>query len=173
MAKLDTSKVRHVGISNFSPAQLRALLTNSSTLPSAHQMEMHPYLPQSPWLLYHQSLGIHVTAYSPLGNANPTYGPPEKSDPPSLLENDVVANIAGMRGCTPAQVVLQWGLARGTSVIPKSKHVERIEENFGALECFLEYDDWKALGKLGEKSVRFNNPTKGWGVPLYDGLDGT
>ena len=171
MAKLDTGKVRNIGISNFSPGQLRDLITNSTRLPYAHQMEMHPYLPQSPWLLYHQSLGIHVTAYSPLGNVNPTYGSSKKASPPVLLKNDVVVKIAKTRKCTPAQVVLAWGLGRGTSVIPKSAHVDRIEENYGAKECGLEYEDWKALEEVGEKGVRFNNPTKSWGVPLYDGLD--
>ena len=171
MIKLDTSKVRNIGISNFSPTQLSALIANSSVVPFAHQMEMHPYLPQSPWHLYHNSLGIHVTAYSPLGNSNPTYGPPEKNSPPALLRNDAVLNIAKTRGCTPAQVILAWGLGRGTSVIPKSSHVERIEENFGAQDCFLEYEDWKVLGDLWEQGARFNNPTEAWGVPLYDGLD--
>ena len=171
-ALLKTGKVRHVGISNFSPAQLSALLTNSTTRPSAHQMELHPYLPQTAWLLYHAAHNIHVTAYSPLGNANPTYGPPQKDDPPLLLDNDVIRSIAKTRACTPATVALAWGLGRGTSVIPKSRHLERIRENFKAPGCVLEYSDWKALEGIGEKSTRFNNPGKSWGVKLYDGLDG-
>ena len=169
---LATGKVRNIGVSNFSPAQLAALLANSTTRPFAHQMELHPYLPQTAWLFWHMANGIHVTAYSPFGNANPTYGPPQKDDPPLLLENDVVTSIAKARGCTPATVALAWGLGRGTSVIPKSKHSERIRENFDAPECVLEYSDLKALEGLGEQATRFNNPSEGWGVGLYDGLDG-
>ena len=174
MSKLPLAgKVRHVGISMFSPSQLKTLLdaTTIDTKPFAHQMELHPYLPQTAWLQYHALQGIHVTAYSPLGNANPTYDRSTKDDaPPALLQNDAVTAIASKRDCTPAQVVLAWGLSRGTSVIPKSQHVARIEENFGASECELEYVDFVELESLGDSPVRFNNPSAGWGVPLYEGL---
>jgi alcohol dehydrogenase (NADP+) len=133
-------------------------------------MELHPYLPQTAWLQYHQAQGIHVTAYSPLGNSNPTYGPPKKNGAPALLKNEVLVRIAKNRGCSPAQVSLAWGLSRGTSVIPKSKHADRIEENFGATDCELEYADFAELEKLGNEPVRFNNPSSGWGLHLYDGL---
>ena len=168
-------KVRHVGISNFSPSQLQTLLTDPSTTtkPFAHQMELHPYLPQTSWLLYHAQQGIHVTAYSPLGNANPTYkssSPRKHGEVTPLLETDAVAAISKKRGCTPAQVVLSWGLARGVSVIPKSQHIERIEENFRAKDCALEFEDFVGLEDVGDVPVRFNNPSGNWGVGLYEGL---
>ena len=162
-------KVRHVGISNFSPAQLQTLLSSSDTPPFAHQMELHPYLPQTTWLLYHAARGIHVTAYSPLGNANPTYDS-RHQEVPALLKSDAVAKIAKERDCTPAQVVLAWGMSRMTSVIPKSKHTDRIEENWEAQECGLEFEDYEALKKEGMHPVRFNNPSGSWGVGLYEGL---
>ena len=136
-------------------------------------MELHPYLPQSAWVQYHQSQSIHVTAYSPLGNANPIYDRPSKNTPPTLLKNSKIEEIAEKRGCTPATVTLAWGISRGTSVIPKSSHAERISENYGALECELEYEDFKVIEELTAKNLmRFNNPSESWGVPLYDGLDG-
>lgn len=172
---LDTHKVRHIGISNFSPGQMLELKTHSRVKPYTHQMEMHPYLQQPDFLLFHQEAGIHVTAYSPLGNANPTYGSPgdEHDAPPPLLENDVIRGIAAEKECTTAQVALAWGLSRGTSVIPKSAHAERIEENFEATRCMLEVEDFAKIRMLGEKKLtRFNNPGKGWGVKLFEGLDG-
>jgi len=170
---LDTGKVKNIGVCNFSPAQLNDLIALSATKPAVHQMELHLYLQQTEWVQWHQSHGIHVTAYSPLGNSNPTYGPPSLLDPPALLKNPLIEDIAKERGCTPATVALAWGLGRGTSVIPKSAHVERIEENFGAIDCELQYEDLKALTEMGRKSLtRFNNPSKGWKVGLYEGLDG-
>lgn len=178
--------VRHIGVSNFAPQQLRDLLAEATIKPYAHQMELHPYLPQSAWLQYHREQGIHVTAYSPLGNSNPTYhkssrrGSPRliaadstegenKDMPPALLELPVLQAIAKERDCTPATVALAWGLSRGYSVIPKSQHKSRIEENFQG--CELEYEDIRALQRIGMSNLtRFNNPSKGWGVPLYDGL---
>lgn len=108
---------------------------------------MHPYLAQTKWLNTHRDHGIHVTSYSPLAGTNPTYDP---GAPEQLLKNKKVVNIAEKRGCTPAQVVLAWGLSRGTSVIPKSSHLERITENFHALECVLKKKDLKKIDKLGK-----------------------
>ena len=63
-------------------------------------------------------------------------------------------------------------MGRGTSVIPKSAHPERIEENFGSLGCELGYEALKRLEEVGVKYLtRFNNPSKSWGVDLYGGLD--
>ncbi|KAF2643060.1 Aldo/keto reductase, partial [Massarina eburnea CBS 473.64] len=175
---LDTGRVRHIGVANFASLQLTNLIRNTAVKPAVHQMELHPYLPQTEWIRMHQEHGISITAYSPLGNMNPIYGDrSRRSTPittrekaPLLLENEVVVGIAEKRDCTPAQVVLAWGMGRGTSVIPKSKHEEYIKENLGAQKCVLEDEDLEDLGRLGDEPVRFNNPSKGWGVPLFQGL---
>ena len=176
-ALLATGKVRHIGVSNFDPIQLNRLIASSTIKPAAHQFEMHPYLQQPEWLEWHQAHGIHVTAYSPLANLNPTYDDPSAGDdrPPSLLENSAFKDIAEKRGCSgPAAVALAWGMGRGSSVIPKSAHAERIEENFGALECELEFEDLKVIAQQGRQYLtRFSNPSGNWGVELYEGLDGT
>lgn len=173
---LAKGKVRHIGVSNFDPHQMEFLIAHSATKPAFHQFEIHPYLQQSAWVQWHKTHGINVTAYSPLGNANPIYKSPSDGDdeeePPVLLRNEVVTNIAFIRGCTPAQVVLAWGLSRGTSVIPKSSHAGRIRENFRTLGCVLQEGDLDEITALGKKWVkRFNNPSESWGVELYEGLD--
>jgi len=200
-----TGKVREIGISNFSPDQLSFLLAHTSTKPFAHQMELHPYLPQTSWLQYHHAHGIHVTAYSPFGNANPTYhekdamrlpkdgevksnvkvpggyaseaeaeafnGTPAQQVPIEVIKSRVMSDIALRRGCTPAQIALIWGITRGTSVIPKSQHPDRIEENFDVYKCKLEYEDLSWIEQMGEVNLtRFNNPSKAWGVKLYEHL---
>lgn len=172
---LHTSRVRHIGISNFSPSQLYDLLDKTHIKPSVHQMELHPYLSQPKWLATHKHHNIAVTAYSPLGNMNPTYGDAPShttvSKAPLLLDNAVIKDIAEKRGCSAAQVVLKWGMHRGVSVIPKSKHEVHIEENLKAGDCGLKGEDVKRIDALGEEPVRFNNPSKGWGVRLFEGLD--
>ncbi|EME45660.1 hypothetical protein DOTSEDRAFT_52883 [Dothistroma septosporum NZE10] len=165
-------KTRHIGISNFSPKQLEDLLNHTSIPPEVHQMELHPYLQQNEWIDFHKNHSIHVTAYSPLGGTNPTYGKKgKKDDPEPLLKSDVIHKIAKKRDCSPAQVVLQWGLLRGTSVIPKSVHKNYIKENFKATECSLKEKDIKKIDKLGKYHHRYNNPSESWEVPLYEGLE--
>ena len=117
---------------------------------------------------WHEKHNIHVTAYSPLAGTNPTYNP---GDPSPLLKNDVVTKIAEKRGCTPAQVALAWGMSRGTSVIPKTSHLDRVTENFKALKCELKSKDIKKIDELGKEYFRYNNPSKSWGVDLYEGLE--
>ena len=170
MIALPRSKVLNIGISNFSPHQLKKIISKTGVKPFAHQMELHPYLQQTGWITAHKALGIAVTAYSPLGNSNPTYK--DKSTPPPLLKNDLMVRIAERRNCTPAQVSLAWGMGRGTSVIPKSSHVEYIEQNFGAVDCELRADDLAEI-KLMEKDYvkRFSNPSKYWGIKLFEGLE--
>ena len=83
----------------------------------------------------------------------------------------VVKEIADDRDCTSAQVAIAWGLSRGTSVIPKSSHAKYIHENFWSLDCILDEDDFEKIEELGEEYFRYNNPSKSWGVKLYEGLE--
>jgi alcohol dehydrogenase (NADP+) len=62
--------------------------------------------------------------------------------------------IAEKRHITPGQVLLVWGLARGTVVIPKSTNPERLRENFRAADLVLEADDLQAINDL-EQGYRF------------------
>lgn len=139
-------------------------------------MELHPYLQQTEWVRWHKEQDITVTAYSPLGGTNPTYHSPDSdgsSDPPPLLQNPLLSKIAKRRDCTIAQVALAWGRGRGTSVIPKSSKIEHLEQNIGFLKCTLQEEDFEAIEKYGHKHVkRYNNSANGWGVDLFDGLDG-
>ncbi|KAL8692091.1 MAG: hypothetical protein Q9218_002820 [Villophora microphyllina] len=171
MEKLhETDQLRNIGVSNFSPNQLKDLIDHSTTKPAVHQFEIHPYLPQTTFIEYHKELGIEVTAYSPFANTNPTYTP-QPNDPPFLLTNLDMLAIAAERECTTAQVALVWGWSRGYSVIPKSSHLNHIKENFGAIDCHLEKEDMDRIDRLSDKYLkRFNNPSNGWGVKLYEGL---
>jgi alcohol dehydrogenase (NADP+) len=85
-----------------------------------------------------------------------------------LLNNTVIAKIAKKRDCTPAQVILAWGVSRGTSVIPKTSHANRATENFQSLDCVLHKKDLKKIGGLGKAHRRYNNPSESWGVDLYE-----
>lgn len=161
---------RQIGVSNFSPSQMKDLIQNSNTKPSVHQYELHPYLQQPDFVQWHKDNNINITAYSPLANLNPIYKSPDT--PPSLLDNEQVSEIARKRGCSNAQLALAWGMGRGWSVIPKSQHEVRIVENFAATDCKLEDEDFDAFGQVGKMYLkRFNNPSKSWGVQLYEGLD--
>ncbi|KAB8298627.1 hypothetical protein EYC80_000806 [Monilinia laxa] len=177
LISLPKSRVLNIGVSNFSPLQLKNVVS-TGIIPYTHQMELHLYLQQSAWVATHKALGIKVTAYSPLGNTNPIYhksvsSSEEKEEAPPLLQNAILIEIAEKRNCTPAQIALKWNIGRGISVIPKSSHKEWIAENLQAEDCQLTRADLTKLRFVGRKWLsRFNNPGRNWGVRLFEGLDG-
>lgn len=60
-----SGKAKAIGISNFSRAETERLLKETSIVPAANQLEVHPYLQQSEAVSWFQSKGIHVQQYSP------------------------------------------------------------------------------------------------------------
>jgi alcohol dehydrogenase (NADP+) len=170
MEKLvDTGKVKNIGVSNFSKSEIQTLLQKAKIPPAVHQIETHPYLQQSEFLDYHKENGIHVTAYSPFGNQNVIYDSGSKVQ--TLIEHPVIKKVADKHGVTGAEVVLAWGINRGTSVIPKSVNENRIKTNFGALKVKLDEEDMKEIEQLNGPH-RFSDPSKSWGVKFYADLEG-
>lgn len=165
-----TNLTRYIGVSNFSPRQLDEVLGKCDIRPFAHEFETHPYLQQQQFVEWHADRGMQVIAYSPLANVNPTYNGTH-SELGSILEDKFWVKMAERKNCTAAQAVLAWGRQRGTSVIPKSTHERHIEENLGSLD--VEFSE-KEMAMVAEqdKRARFNDPSKSWGVELFEGLDG-
>lgn len=68
LALRSTGKVKAVGVSNFTIQHLEAITKATGERPAVNQIEAHPLLPQDDLLEYCKKQGIHLTAYSPLGN---------------------------------------------------------------------------------------------------------
>jgi alcohol dehydrogenase (NADP+) len=167
MEKLYRSgKARAIGISNFSRAELKRLLQHASVVPAAHQMELHPWLQQTDFVKFNQSKGIHVTAYSPFGNLNPAYG--KGGD--LLINEPALVEIGKKYGKTGPQTALAWGIAKGFSVIPKSKTESRIKANYEG-DFKLTADEVKKIDAL-DKKLRMSDPSAIFGWNFYADLDG-
>lgn len=129
-----------------------------TVIPATNQVELHPYLPQMGLKEYCEQKGILLTAYSPLGTCFICYilcrlphdefflcicydqlggrsgQPPATARsspdaPPLLLGDSVVVSLAEKYGATPGQILLNWGIQRGTVVIPKSENEGRMKAN--------------------------------------------
>lgn len=158
---------RHIGISNFSPSDVKKILSEAEIKPYAHELETHPYLQQQEFIDYHADEGIKVIAYSPLANTNPTYDPDRV---PSILDDPFWNALAERKNASVVQTVLAWGRERGTIVIPKSVHEKYIDQNLKSLDIHFSEDELDEVAKQ-DKKVRLNDPGKKWGVDLFDGLD--
>nr|POE54908.1 putative reductase 1 [Quercus suber] len=146
MQKLPASgRVKNIGVSNFAIKNLEKLLNDPSTktVPAVNQIELHPNNPSPKLLAYCKEKNIHATAYSCLGSTNSP-----------LVSDKTLAKIAEKHGKTTAQVLLVWGLQRGSSVIPKSVTASRIEKNFELDGFSLSDEEMKELSSLPDRFKR-------------------
>ncbi len=100
--------------------------------------------------------GMHVTAYSPLG-AGSYFQIGMATEGDSVVEVPVVREIGERHGKSPAQVVLRWGVQRGTAVIPKTSRRERLAENLAIFDFELSAEEMASISGL-DCHRRFNDP---------------
>jgi D-xylose reductase len=169
---VDAGLVRHIGVCNCGVALVRDLRAHARIGPTVLQVEMHPYLAQEKLLRYCREEGIAVTAFSPLGA--PSYVPlGTATAADSVLDHPAIMTIAREVGRTPAQVVLRWGLQRGTAVIPKTSRPERLRENLALFDFALTGEQMDSINAL-DQNLRFNDPgefcEKAFGTffPIYE-----
>jgi D-xylose reductase len=148
--------VRRIGLCNCTIALIRDLLAAARIRPAVLQVELHPFLTQEKLLRFCREASIVGTGFSPLGA--PSYVPLGMATAvESVLEHPVVRGIAAAVGRTPAQVVLRWGMQRGTAVIPKTSRPERLRENLAACEFTLSAEQMQAIAAI-DRGRRFNDP---------------
>ena len=85
--------VKHIGLSNFNAHGLRDVWSYAEIKPSVLHVELHPYLQQWTLLRFAKSLGLHVTAYSPMG-----HGASYFNDSIAAIREPVVKEIAKKHG---------------------------------------------------------------------------
>jgi diketogulonate reductase-like aldo/keto reductase len=155
-ALLASGKTRAIGVSNFNVRRLESLLSTSTVVPAVNQIEAHPYLQQPELLEFCKSKGIQLAAYSPLGN--------NQTGEPRTVDDVKVHEVAKALGKDPGQVLVSWGVQRGTVVLPKSVTEKRIRSNF---QDFIIPDGQMAELNALERHKRFNFPAR-WGFDIFD-----
>ncbi|MET7903931.1 aldo/keto reductase [Streptomyces sp. NPDC005336] len=143
-------RAKAIGLSNFHPAHIQRLLSETSIAPVIDQVELHPQLQQADLRAFNSRHDIVTEAWSPLGQGK------------GLLENPKLAAIAAKHGKSPAQVVLRWHLDLGNVVIPKSVTPSRIKENLDVFDFELDSEDLSTIdamdagNRLGPDPDTFN-----------------
>ncbi len=153
---VDAGLVKHIGLSNCNIALIREILAIKRIHPSVLQVESHPYLTQEKLLRFCEMHCIAVTAFSPIGAISYLpLGMAKESD--SVLAEPIIQKIAGQLGKSEAQVVLRWGMQRGTAVIPKASQIAHLKENFEAQDFELSAEQMAQISALN-RNQRFNDP---------------
>ena len=119
-ALVDEGLAGAIGLSDIDAAGTRKIVETARIKPAVVEVESHPYHPQ--WELHElgKTHGIILLAFAALGHALE----------PRLLDDPLVVSMARRYGKTPAQVLLAWGIQRGTAVLTSSVTPARISENF-------------------------------------------
>lgn len=155
-ALVDSGLVKQIGVCNYNSGLLNDLQAYARIRPAMLQIECHPYLTQERLLRLARSYEMAVTAFSPLGSLSyVSLGMAGEQE--SLLKQDVLRKVAQRVQRTPAQVLLRWGVQRGTAVIPKTSNPSRLRENLALFDFELRDDEMAAISALNANR-RYNDP---------------
>ena len=144
----DEGKIRAIGISNFYPDRMIDIASFAHIKPMVNQIEVHPHHQQAESKAWHDKYGVQVEAWAPFGEGRG-----------GMFELPELNAIGEKYGKTVAQVILRWHLQRGIVVIPKSTHMERMEENFHVFDFELTEEDMTAIAALDKKQSSFFSHT--------------
>lgn len=138
----EEGKTKHIGVSNFTIAQMEELHAETGVWPALNQIQLSPIIGRTELRQFHAEHAIVTEAWRPLG---PKEG---------LLDQIIVQNIAQEAKRSAAQVVLRWAVQRNIVPIAVSSKPERNAENL-ALEDFSLSDEHMALLDSLDTGERF------------------
>lgn len=128
-------KIRALGVSNFLPHHLDALMQTATIAPMVNQVRLCPGETQpaaSAWCAAHSVL---LEAYSPLGSG-------------AIFQVPEMTAFAEKYGKSVAQICIRWCLEMGYLPLPKSVTDARIAENADVFDFALERADMDAISAM-------------------------
>ena len=135
----ESGRAKSIGVSNFKPHHLQPLLDIATVVPAVNQIQLNPHVTRPAQRAYGETHGIVTESWSPLGGQGAR-----------ILDEPVVAELAGRVGRTPGQVVLRWHVQQGLVVIPKSASPERMRDNLAVFDFTLDEAAMASLATLSQ-----------------------
>ncbi|MBD5281457.1 MAG: aldo/keto reductase [Bacteroides sp.] len=140
-------KLRAIGVSNFYPDHFIDLASNVEIPPMVNQVETHVFDQQIEAQKYMEEYGCQIMSWGPLAEGLNNF-----------FTNPVLESIGKKYGKSEAQVALRWLTQRGVIIIPKSVHIERMEQNLNILDFTLSDEDMAEIARLDTgKSLFFDH----------------
>lgn len=137
-------KLRAIGVSNFYPDHFIDLASNAEIVPAVNQVETHVFDQQIAAQKYMQEFGTHIMAWAPLAEGRNGF-----------FTNPVLETIGKKYGKSVAQVALRWLLQRGVIIIPKSTHIERMQQNMDIFDFELSTEDMAEIAAFDTATSLF------------------
>lgn len=130
-------KLRAIGVSNFYPDHFIDIASNMEIAPAVNQVETHVFNQQREPQRIMAEFGTLTMSWGPLAEGRNGF-----------FTNETLANIGARHGKSVAQVALRWLIQRGVIIIPKSTHIERMEQNIDIFDFHLTDDEMEAIAGL-------------------------
>ncbi|MBS9399828.1 aldo/keto reductase [Pediococcus acidilactici] len=137
-------KIRAIGVSNFYGDQLKNLELTMEVKPAVNQIEVNPWYQQVKEVAVNQREDVRVEAWAPFAEG--------KHD---IFKNELIQQIAEKHHKTVGQIILRWLLQRNITVIPKSVHRVRMEENIAVFDFELDDADMNLMSTLNRHESQF------------------
>lgn len=140
-------KIKSIGISNFEGKYIEELLNICEIEPQVIQVEAHPYFTQDDLRKITDPKDIKIMSWYPLGHGDS-----------SLINEPIFKELGEKYGKTPAQIILKWHTQMGFIVIPGSKNVDHIKDNFNLFDFELTEEDMNKIAEIN-KNERYYHRT--------------
>ena len=139
-------RVKAIGLSNFSTAQIREILDSCEVKPAVLQTEIHPYSQEKELKRFLAGEGMVIQAWYPLGHGDTT-----------LLQEPLFTELGKKYGKSNAQIILRWHIQAGNIVIPGSKNPEHIKSNLDLFDFALTDEEMAKIAALDKKQRYYHS----------------
>ncbi len=132
---LASGRVKSIGVSNFLPQYLDALMETAKVIPVVNQIEFHPGFMQSEVVANSLAHGLQIEAWSPIGSG-------------SLLKDELLLKLAEKYGKSSAQICIRWCMQHNTIVLPKSVNADRMMQNLTVDDFEISAEDMDIIDAM-------------------------
>jgi len=116
----ENSKIKQIGVSNFSQSDLQLILTKGRIKPTVNQIELSPFCPRAKLVQFCQDQKIQVMAHSSLIKG-------------VMFDHPKIIQLAAKYQINPSILLLQWGLSKNYTVLPRTSNEQHLLENWEGL----------------------------------------
>lgn len=133
-------KVKAIGLSNFTPAQIQEILDVCQVKPAVLQTEVHPYSQEKELKKFLDKEGMVIQAWYPLGHGDK-----------ALIQEPLFTELGKKYGKSNAQMILRWHIQDGNIVIPGSKNPGHIKDNFDLFDFSLTEEEMAKISAMDQQ----------------------
>lgn len=138
-------KVRAIGVSNFQAGRFFDFAHFVDVKPMVNQLQCNVMAQQNDIQPILQETNTRTMSWGPLGGQGVD----------GIVKSELLASIGQEYGKSAAQVALRWLTQRGIVAIPKSSHIERMQQNFDIFDFSLTKEDMDKIATMNQSDAGF------------------